>query len=83
MKCSCIGLCICKIKEHEEKIGDRWSNGVPHHPKSIELMKHLESIDFNIFSDHFCWKTGGDGDNGETLMYQMDAYFEAKDRGDI
>jgi hypothetical protein len=29
--------------------------------------------------DYFCWKTGGDGDNGETLMYQMDAFFELFD----
>lgn len=83
MKCECVGQCVCKIKAHEEKIGDRWSNGIEHHPKSIELMKYLESIDFNIFNDYFCWKVGGDGDNGETLMYQLDAYFEAKDRGDI
>ena len=81
-KC-CLGQCICKIKEHEAKIGDRWSKGIPHHPKSLELMSYLESIDFNLYQDHFGWKTGGDGDNGESLMYQMDAFFEAKDRGDI
>ncbi len=66
-----------------EKTSDRWGNGIDHHPKSIELMKFLEEVDFNAYGDYFCWKTGGDGDNGETLMYQMDAFFEAKDRGEI
>lgn len=35
--------------------------------------------DFNDYDDHFCWKKGGDGDNWETLMYQMDAFFELMD----
>jgi len=30
--------------------------------------------------DHFCWKSGGDGDNGEQLMYQLDVLFERQDR---
>jgi len=81
--CDCNGQCICKIKEYEKKIGDRWSNCIANHPKSIELMKYLASIDFHLYNDSFCWKTGGDGDNGETLKYQLDAFFEAKDRGDI
>ena len=66
-----------------EKTSDRWGNGTPHHPKSIELMEVLSEVDFNAYGDHFCWKMGGDGDNGETLMYQMDAFFEAKDRGEL
>lgn len=60
-----------------EKGKGRWENGIPHHPKSLELMEFLEQIDFHNYGDYFCWKIGGDGDNGETLMYQMDAYFEA------
>lgn len=84
-KCPCFGntQCICSIKSYEDNIGDRWSKGVPHHPKSYQLMKYLESIDFNLYGDYFGWKVGGDGDNGETLMYQMDAFFEAQDRGEI
>lgn len=58
---------------------DRWGDGIDHHPKSIELIEFLKEHDFNDYSDHFCWKTGGDGDNGESLMYQMDAFFEMKD----
>jgi hypothetical protein len=62
-----------------EKIGlvyDRWNAGIEHHPNSIRLMKFLKKIDSNAYGDSFCWKTGGDGDNGETLMFQLDAFFE-------
>ncbi len=62
---------------------DRWSNGIEHHPKSIQLMNFLKEHDFKDYNDYFCWKTGGDGDNGEALMYQMDAFFEQMDKKDI
>jgi len=55
---------------------DRWGEGIPHHPFSERLMSFLSEHDFNDYGDHFCWKTGGDGDNGENLMYEMDAFFE-------
>ncbi len=55
---------------------DRWEEGTEHHPISERLMAFLVEHDFNNYGDHFCWKTGGDGDNGETLMYEMDAFFE-------
>ena len=55
---------------------DRWSGGIAHHPKSVQLMEFLAEHDLKDYQDYFCWKKGGDGDNGETLMYQMDAFFE-------
>lgn len=55
---------------------DRWGEGVDHHPMSIRLMKFLYEHDFADYSDTFAFKIGGDGDNGETLMYEMDAFFE-------
>lgn len=61
---------------------DRWSEGRAHHPESERLVKFLAEHDFRDYSDYFCWKTGGDGDNGETLMFQMDAYFEMRDKID-
>lgn len=73
---------VVAIVEAERKL-DRWGDGVEHHPKSIELMNFLQAIDFNCYGDYFCWKSGGDGDNGETLMYQMDAFFESKDKGKL
>lgn len=59
---------------------DRWGKGVPHHPKSERLVRFLALHDFNDYKDYFGWKIGGDGDNGETLMYQMDAFFEMLDK---
>lgn len=60
---------------------DRWGKGIPHDPRSIEIVEALVEIDFHQFDDHFSWKTGGDGDNGESLMYELDMYFELKDKG--
>jgi hypothetical protein len=59
---------------------DRWGLGIPHDPRSEEIVRALVDIDLDYFGDHFCWKVGGDGDNGETLMYELDCYFEQKDR---
>lgn len=58
---------------------NRWEEGVAHHSMSIRLMKFLSEHDFNDYNDYFCWKSGGDGDNGEQLMYEMDAFFEKQD----
>lgn len=60
-------------------INERWEKGIDHHPKSIELFEALAKIDWDYGDDYFCWKSGGDGDNGETLMYEMDIYFETLD----
>lgn len=74
-----------KIKDHKDiwlvntDINDRWEKGVDHHPKSIELFEALEEIDWEYGGDSFCWKAGGDGDNGEQLMYLLDIYFDLKD----
>lgn len=59
---------------------NRWEEGIDHHPMSERIMAFLIEHDFSDYGDHFCWKKGGDGDNGETLMYQMDAFFEAMER---
>lgn len=61
-------------------IKDRWKKGIPHHPKSKRLMAFIEAHDFYDYGDSFCFVSGGDGDNGETLMYEMDAFFELLDR---
>ena len=60
-------------------INDRWEQGVPHHPKSVALFKALAEIDWKYGDDFFCWKKGGDGDNGEHLMYELDIYFEQQE----
>jgi hypothetical protein len=43
----------------ETNINKRWEQGIPHHPKSIELFKALEEIDWKYGDDCFCWKHGG------------------------
>lgn len=58
---------------------DRWGEGVSHHKNSEMLMTFLKEHDFQDYGNYFDFRTGGDGDNGETLMYQMDAFFEYMD----
>jgi hypothetical protein len=60
-------------------ITQRWEQGIEHDPRSVELYKAIAKIDYEECSDSFCFKSGGDGDNGETLMYLLDLYFEDKD----
>lgn len=71
-----------KAKELGLTSGDRWSEGKTHHPMSERLVRFLAKHDLNDYGDCFQWSVGGDGDNGETLMYQMDAFFEMLDRGE-
>lgn len=59
---------------------DRWGEGIDHHPMSERIVRFLVEHDFNDYGDHFGWKVGGDGDNGETLAYQLDAFFEMLDK---
>jgi hypothetical protein len=63
----------------ETDISKRWANCIPHHPKSVDLFKKLAAIDFAHGGDFFSWQSGGDGDNGEHLMYEMDIIFETED----
>lgn len=63
-------------KVPEPRIKDRWSDGVDHEPGAIELVELMGLMDFENFDDHFCIKTGGDGDNGEALAYILDALIE-------
>jgi hypothetical protein len=63
----------------ETDINKLWEKGVPHDPRSVEMFKWLAHFDFTTCGDYFRWKSGGDGDNGETFMYQLDVYFRTKD----
>lgn len=58
---------IHKIIE-EEKLKDRWGNGIEHHPESEAIMEFIGELDFKAYGDSFGWTWGGDGDNGETLV---------------
>ena len=59
-------------------IDERWEKGIPHDKRSEKIYRSIAEIDFQN-DDSFCFKSGGDGDNGETLMYLLDVYFEQKD----
>ena len=54
----------------------RHEQGVEHHVKAKEMFKLISNADRFFGEDYFCWKSGGDGDNGEILMYQLSALFE-------
>jgi len=64
----------------ETDIGKRWEDGVDHHPKAEELARIIGDLDYLFADDSFCFKFGGDGDNGETLTYLLDIFFEFKDK---
>lgn len=66
----------------ERNIDKRIEQERPHHLKSIALFKAIATIDYEFNEDYFCWKCGGDGDNGEKLMYALDIYFECLDAGE-
>lgn len=63
----------------ETDIAKRWEEDVPHHKESVKLYSKLEQLDFKHGDDFFCFKSGGDGDNGEHLMYLLDIIFEQQE----
>lgn len=48
-----------------------------HDPRSIELYQFIEDMDYEC-GDTFCFKHGGDGDNGELLLSYLDEWFSSK-----
>jgi hypothetical protein len=61
----------------EFKVLDRWEEGIDNHEESIRLARLIGDVDFEHYSDSFCLKFGGDGDNGETLAYILDDLIDA------
>ena len=61
-------------------VGERWEKGIPHDPRSVALYKSIEALDFEQ-GDYFGFKSGGDGDNGEHLMYLLDMHFARSPAG--
>ena len=53
-----------------------------HDPRSVEIYEFVSMLDFHCEDDFFCWKSGGDGDNGEVLLGELDGYFAWKDGKD-
>jgi len=67
------------MRKVETNINKRWEEGIDHHPKSVEIFKSIAANDWKYGDDFFCFKSGGDGDNGEHLMYLLDIYFEEQE----
>jgi hypothetical protein len=61
-------------------INERWEKGIDHDKRSTETFNRISDLDFYIGDDFFCFKQGGDGDNGEHLMYLLDIYFDELDK---
>lgn len=53
---------------------ENYGMSVEHNPKSKEIYNFISEADF-VNGDVFCFKSGGDGDNGEMLMSLLDEYF--------
>jgi len=55
----------------------RWEAGTPHHPEAIRLLKAMAKLDTE---DEAGFKFGGDGDNGEILLYLLSEVLERDER---
>jgi len=64
-----------KTKNIETDIQKRFEKETPHHPRSEELYRAIANLDRKYGNDLFEFKSGGDGDNGEHLMYLLDIYY--------
>ena len=60
-------------------VNKRWETGVPHHPEAERIMELLKTSDWLFGGDYFDWNVGGDGDNGESLMYSLSVLLELRD----
>lgn len=58
---------------------DRWEQGVDHDERTYSIYRFLQEYDHKFNDSELDLKSGGDGDNGETLMYLLDEYFAAVD----
>jgi len=69
-----------KLDGIETNINKRWESGMPHHPEAEKVGRAIGFIDYKFGGDSLDLSFGGDGDNGDCLLYALDIYFEAKDR---
>lgn len=57
----------------------RWEQGTEHHPEALQIFEMVQSGDFAFCNDYFDWRSGGDGDNGETFLYSLSIMLELRD----
>lgn len=70
----------CKKYGVEVDVNKRWEQGLEHHPEAEKIFKLIKDSDWAFGGDYFCWKNGGDGDNGEWLMYTISVMLELIDK---
>jgi len=63
----------------EANLDKRWESGMEHHPKSMEIRRHICQIE-KLNGGDVGLDFGGDGDNGETVLFLLDIIFEARDK---
>lgn len=56
-------------------IDGRWENGIPHRGQAVKLFMQITNVDYDNH-DYFKWRLGGDGDNGEELMFILDILYD-------
>ena len=61
--------------------GERWEQGIEHDPRSEEIVRAMARLDWEHYNGALDIRCGGDGDNGESMMYLLDYYFAEKDQG--
>lgn len=71
-----------KIPKHIS-VNDRWEKGIDHDPRSTEILNFMDKLDWEECDGSADLQFGGDGDNGEHLLFLMDVYFELKDKGKL
>ncbi len=69
-----------KVEGVNYDIENRWEFGDGHHPESIKLYERIAELDYKIGHDAFDFNSGGDGDNGEHLMFLLDIFFEEQEK---
>lgn len=55
----------------EEKIAKRYEDGMPHHPEAIEIARAIDK-----YAPHLDIRFGGDGDEGEEILYALSQWIE-------
>ena len=73
----------CEVLGIEANVTKRWEQGIEHHRRAEEIFDLIKQSDWAFGGDHFCWKEGGDGDNGEHLKYALSIYCELEDKGAV
>lgn len=70
----------CKELGIEADVAKRWENGIEHHPEAERIFKLIKESDWAFGNDYFCWKDGGDGDNGECLKFTLSVLLELREK---